>query len=103
MSKLALVHKPYNFTYEVERTEKGWELVILLNNFFDKEENLSGYLNLETQVLSLVCPEEQYDDIIDSFTPYIYESIYDVNYAILTLEMHKDSIIETYLFNYEVA
>jgi hypothetical protein len=90
----------HNLVYEIERTEEGWELVIRISGL--EEAEYSGYLNLETNVMTLVCDDEQYDNITETFTPYVYESLQELTNSILLLEMNKDIIINCYLFNYSI-
>lgn len=95
------MNKNYNLMYSIEQINNQWELTIFLAGLDSLEH--SGYLNQETNVMSLACPEEQIDEITESFTPYKFDYLSQVTDAISLLEGEKEDIISGYLFNTEMV
>lgn len=91
----------YNLSYSIEQVNNKWELTIFLLGLNSLEH--TGYLNQESSVMSLACPEEQIDDITETFTPYKFDYLSQVSDVISLLESEKEDIIQTYLFENEMA
>ena len=69
----------------------GWALTIQLTG--PLPEDCSGFINNHNAVLSIACPLNQVEDIVDSFTPYYFKQWRDLDKAITDLEVHKQFII----------
>jgi hypothetical protein len=92
----------YNLMYCIEQVNSYWELTVSLAGLNSFDIGCTGYLNLENTVLCLACPKEQIEKITESFKPYIFMRLSDLNDAVTLLESEKEDIISTYLFNYEL-
>lgn len=84
-----------NINYTLTNRYNTWELEVKLEGLDD--DNYSGYLNQEAELLCLACPQEQYDNITDSFTPYKYSTLNEAQQAINTIEAEKITLINNYL------
>lgn len=90
-----------NINYTLTNRYNTWELEVRLEGF--KDDNYSGYLNQEADVMCLGCPGDQVHDIEDSFTPYKFNNLQDAHEAINNIESEKRNIINTYLLNRELS
>jgi hypothetical protein len=88
-----------NLTYQISKERLDWSLVIKLDSPLDNDH--SGYLNLEADVLSLACPEDQIDAIENTFTPYYFESLEKLLHSVKIVEVKKEAIIHNYFINHE--
>lgn len=69
----------------------GWALIIQLTGPLPKD--CSGYINNHNAVLSIACPLNQIENIVNSDSPYYFKQWRDLDRAITNLERHKQVII----------
>lgn len=73
----------------------GWALTVQLTgplpSYFD------GYINNHYKTLSIACPINQIESIVEASTPYYFKKWRDLNKAIEYIELNKDHLITTIL------